>query len=59
MCESTVYTAENEIIMEDVMVVEINGNKIEMVDILNNKKIVHGKFTKLDLEGHKLYVELD
>jgi predicted RNA-binding protein len=59
MCESTIYSNENEMIMEDVMTVKIDGNKIEMLDILNNKKIIYGKFTELDLEGHKLYVELE
>jgi len=38
MCESTVYTMENKLLMEDVMVVEIYGDKIDMIDILNNKK---------------------
>ncbi|MGL6298576.1 MAG: CooT family nickel-binding protein [Methanobacteriaceae archaeon] len=58
MCESNVYTTENELLMEDVMEITINGEEIEMIDILGQKKTVNGKFTKLDLEGHKLYLEL-
>jgi predicted RNA-binding protein len=43
--------------MEDVMTVDIDDNKITMTDILNEKKIVYGKFIRLELEEHKLIIE--
>ena len=57
MCESKIYNLNGNLLMEDIMVVEIDGEKITMTDILNEKKIINGKFVKLDLEEHKLYVE--
>ena len=42
--------------MEDVMRIDIDGEKIAMTDILNEKKIVYGKFVQLDLEEHKLII---
>jgi len=57
MCESNIYNMNGDLLMEDVMVVEIDEEKIAMTDILNEKKVVYGKFVRLDLEEHKLYVE--
>jgi len=42
--------------MEDVMVVDIDGEKISMADILNKKRI-YGKIVQIDLEEHKLIIE--
>jgi len=57
MCESNIYNSNGELIMEDVMVVDIEDEKITMTDILNEKKIVYGKFIRLELEEHKLIIE--
>ena len=57
MCESNIYNTNGDLLMEDVMVVDIDGEKITMMDILNEKKVVVGKFVKLELEEHKLYIE--
>jgi len=57
MCESNIYNTNDELLMEDVMIVNIDGEKITMIDILNEKKIVRGKFVRLELEEHKLYIE--
>ena len=57
MCESNIYNENGDLLMEDVMVVDIDGEKITMRNILNEKKIINGKFVQLDLEEHKLYVE--
>jgi len=57
MCESNVYNTNNELLMEDVMFVDINREKITMINILNEKKIINGKFVRLELEEHKLYIE--
>lgn len=57
MCESNIYNSNGDLLMEDVMVVDIDDNKITMIDILNEKKIVYGKFIRLELEEHKLIIE--
>jgi predicted RNA-binding protein len=57
MCESNIYNINGDLLMEDVMVVDIDGKKISMTDILNNKKIVYGKFVRLDLEEHQLIIK--
>jgi predicted RNA-binding protein len=57
MCESNVYTKDGSLIMEEAILVEIEENKIDMMDILNNKKTIYGKIVKIDFESHKLYVE--
>ncbi|RBQ22362.1 hypothetical protein ALNOE001_21050 [Candidatus Methanobinarius endosymbioticus] len=57
MCESNIYNSNGDLLMEDVMTVNINGEKITMIDILNEKKTVYGKFTQLKLEDHELIIE--
>jgi len=57
MCESNAYNTAGELLMEDVMFVDIDSEKITMINILNEKKIVNGKFVRLELEEHKLYIE--
>lgn len=57
MCESNIYNTNNDLLMEDVMTVDIDGEKITMIDILNEKKVVYGEFTRLELEEHKLFIE--
>lgn len=37
MCESNIYNSDGDLLMEDVMVVDIDDNKITMTDILNEK----------------------
>lgn len=57
MCESNIYNINGNLLMEDVMTVDIDGEEITMIDILNEKKIVYGKFIRLELEEHKLIIE--
>ena len=57
MCESSIFNTNDELLMEDVMTIDIEGEKITMVDILNKQKIINGKFVRLDLEEHKLFIE--
>jgi predicted RNA-binding protein len=58
MCESTVYTTDNEKIMEDVISIKIDGDTIDMADILNSKKQVKGKIVEIDLDAHKIYIKI-
>jgi len=57
MCESNVYNTNGNLLMENVMVVDIEEEKIAMEDILNEKRIVHGKIVKIDLEEHQIIIE--
>jgi predicted RNA-binding protein len=57
MCESNIYNKNGDLLMEDVMVVDIDGEKISMTNILNEKRIVYGKFVRLDLEEHNLIIK--
>lgn len=57
MCESNVYNTNGQLLMEDVMEVNIDGDEISMIDILNNQKNIKGEFVKLELEEHKLIIE--
>lgn len=59
MCESTVYSTDNEKIMEDVLSIKINGKNIELIDILGSKKEVKGTIVEIDLDKHGIYIEID
>lgn len=58
MCESTVYTTDGEKIMEDVISIKIDGNTIDMADILNTKKQMNGSIVEIDLDKHRIYIEI-
>ena len=58
MCESTVYSTDGTKIMEDVLNIKINGNNIELMDILNTKKDIYGTIVEIDLDKHEIYIEL-
>lgn len=58
MCESTVYTTDGTKIMEDVISIKIDGKKIVLLDILNQKKDLEGRIVEIDLEKHGIFIEL-
>ncbi len=58
MCESTVYTTDNEKIMEDVISIKIDGDTIDLADVLFNKKQIKGHIVEIDLDKHKIYIEI-
>jgi len=58
MCESSVYTTENSLIMEDVISIKIEGKKLVLINILNQKKELNGEIVELDLEKHRIYVKI-
>jgi predicted RNA-binding protein len=59
MCESTVYDTKGTKLMDDVIHMKIYGDRIEMVDILNQGMTVEGKIVELDLEKHSIFIEVD
>ncbi len=58
MCESTVYSTDGDKIMEDVLSIKIDGEKIDLVDILGSAKELKGKIVEIDLDKHGIYVNL-
>ncbi|MGF7119519.1 CooT family nickel-binding protein [Methanobacterium oryzae] len=59
MCESTVYSTNNEKIMEDVLSIKIDGENIDLVDILGARKELKGTIVEIDLDKHGIYIDLN
>ena len=59
MCESTVYSTDGDTIMEDVLYIKIKDEKIDLTDILGQKKNLEGKIVELDLDKHSIFVKLN
>ena len=59
MCESTVYSTDGDTIMEDVLYIKIDGEKIDLTDILGSKKSLSGKIVELDLDKHGIFIKLN
>lgn len=60
MCESKVFLIKNgreELVMEDVIKIEVKGDKLIVYGILGEKKELAGKVVLMDLVGHKIVVE--
>jgi len=60
MCESKVFLIKNgkeELIMEDVTRIEVDGDKLTIYGILGDKKELNGKVVLMDLIGHKIVLE--
>jgi len=58
MCESTAYTIDGTKIMEDVISVKIDGERIYLEDILTQKKELKGRIVEIDLDKHGIFIEL-
>ncbi|HEX7468657.1 MAG TPA: CooT family nickel-binding protein [Methanobacterium sp.] len=58
MCESTVYSTDGTKIMEDVISIKIDSNRIVLIDILNQRKELDGRIVEIDLEKHGIFIEL-
>lgn len=59
MCESTVYSTDNTMIMEDVLNIKIQDDKIYLTDILGMKKELSGIIVEIDLDKHGIYIKLN
>ncbi|AXV40546.1 CooT family nickel-binding protein [Methanobacterium sp. BAmetb5] len=59
MCESTVYDTKGTKLMDDVIHIKVYGERIEMVDILNQGMTVEGQIVELDLDKHSIFIEVD
>lgn len=57
MCESNAYTLDGALIMEDVISIKVDGEKVYITDVLNQKKELDGTIVEIDLEKHRIYIE--
>ena len=60
MCESKIIVIKNgeeKILMEDVIRVEVENNKLKFYGLLGEIKEIKGRIVLLDLIGHKIFVE--
>jgi predicted RNA-binding protein len=60
MCESKIIVIKNgeeKILMEDVIRVEVENNKLKFYGLLGEMKEIKGRIVLLDLIGHKIFVE--
>jgi predicted RNA-binding protein len=58
MCESTVYSTDKTMIMEDVINIKIEGEQIHLTDILNMKKDLKGVIVEIDLDKHGIFIDI-
>ena len=55
MCESKVYL-DDDLIVEDAIRIEVEGDKIVIYDILGDRKEINGKLKLIDLKEHKIFI---
>ena len=55
MCESKVYL-DDDLIVEDAIRIEVEGDKIVIYDILGDRKEINGKLKLIDLKEHKVFI---
>ncbi len=58
VCESTVYAIEGTKLMEDVINIKIDGEKIHLMDILNTEKDLKGVIVEIDLDKHGIFIDV-
>jgi predicted RNA-binding protein len=58
MCESTVYSNDGTKIMEDVINIRIDGEKIHLIDILNTSMDLEGVIVEIDLDKHGIFIDI-
>ncbi len=60
MCESTVFVVkkgERERVMDNVSLINVEGENITVSGFLGEKKTVKGRITKIDSERHEILIE--
>ncbi|MEO2116810.1 MAG: CooT family nickel-binding protein [Methanocaldococcus sp.] len=56
MCSCNLYF-NGKLVMEDVMIVEKDGNKIIAIDLFGDRKEFIGDIKKIDLNENKIFIE--
>lgn len=59
MCESTVYSTDGDMIMEDVLSIKIDGEDLHLIDIFGARKDIKGKVVEIDLDKHGIYIKMN
>ncbi|AEA46140.1 CooT family nickel-binding protein [Archaeoglobus veneficus] len=60
MCESKVVKRKNgeeELLMEDVVRIEVDGDKIRLFGIFGEFKEISGRIVLMDMRSHRVVVE--
>ena len=60
MCESNVYLIKNgqeELFLESVSIVKPQGNKLLLMSILGEEKLVNARIKEINLMDHKIVLE--
>ena len=61
MCEANAYLARDgkeELFMESVDVIKPEGeNRLLIVDIFGDQKVIHGRIKRISLVNHKILLE--
>jgi predicted RNA-binding protein len=60
MCEANAYLVEDgqeKVLMEGVDVVEPEGDKIRLVSIFGEQKVIQGRIKSMSLVNHKIVLE--
>jgi len=58
MCESKVFSASGELLMEDVVRIRADGELVKLWDILGSFREFRGKILEVDLVAHKAVLEV-
>ncbi len=62
MCEASAYVVkdgEEELFLESVDVIEPQGDKLRLVNIFGEQKIVKAKIKHMSLVNHKILLEIE
>lgn len=62
MCEANAYflvNGEEELLLEDVEEVKVDGNKLFLRSILGEQKLLEGRIKEMNLVEHRIIIEKD
>ena len=62
MCQSNAYLikeSKEELIMEDVVMIKPEGEKMLLVSLFGERKLIESKINAIDLLNHKIFLERD
>jgi predicted RNA-binding protein len=60
MCEASAYLlkdGQEELFLKEVDIVELDGDKIRLVNIFGEQKIIKAKIKHMSLVNHKIFLE--
>jgi predicted RNA-binding protein len=59
MCEATVYLGGEgqEMVMKDVVLIEPDGDRFLLINLIGERKLVRGRIKKIDFLKHTIILE--